>query len=114
MHDSWHRFFSQMTSSLQDNVSEEGFVVAAQPKENIDVLNTPKSMGRVIFNSSTNKMSVNNSGTYKEIYTRPEELTTAQIGSISPTDINGTWVTNKDNGKLLYGINGSFKEIAYT
>lgn len=114
MHDSWHRFFSQTTASLQDSVSEEGFVPGAQPESNINILNGESSKGRMIYDNTNNVMKINNNGTYKEISTKQESLTTAQISAIPTSKISGTWVTNSDNGKLLVGINGAFKEVAYT
>lgn len=114
MHDVWHRFFSQTTEALQGGVAQEGFSPSSQNETNINILNTPKSIGRIIYDNTNSAMKINNEGTYKELYTRPEQMTTTQIASILPSKINGTWVTNTDNSKLLYGINGVFKEVAYT
>jgi hypothetical protein len=114
MHDSWHRFLSQMTSALQDSNSEEGLVAGAQTLENISLLNTPASAGRMIYDKTNNVMKINNYGIYQEIGTRPESLTTAQIAAIPPSKINGIWVTNSDNGKIFFGVNGSFRQVAYT
>ncbi len=113
MQDSWHRFFSQVTASLQDSNSEEGFVAGAQPESNIALLDNSENKGRMIYDQTNEEHKINNDGKYRSISTK-QNLTTAEIAAIPTSKINNTWVTNKDNGKLLVGINNVFKEVAYT
>jgi hypothetical protein len=113
MHDSWHRFFSQMTESLQSSNSEEGFIPGAQPAENIALLDNENNKGRMLYDQTNQEHKINNDGKYRAISTK-QNLTTKEIAAIPTSRINNTWVTNKDNGKLLVGVNNAFREVAYT
>jgi hypothetical protein len=69
MHPAWQSYFSQLTTSLQQNVSDEGFVIPQVTNEQLAVLNTPASNARIIYNSDTNQMMANLNGTYQTITT---------------------------------------------
>lgn len=106
-------FFTQLTRALQDNLSHKGYLLPAQTTSNIAELE-PLTVGRILYNSDTKKMSVNNTGKFKEVYSRPEQMTSTEIAAIPTADINGTWVFNTTTNKLLYGINDVFREVAFT
>ncbi len=60
-------FFSLLLQPLQTNLSDEGVIVPTQPNENILKLNTSQSVGRIIFNTTTNRLMMNNNGTYQNV-----------------------------------------------
>lgn len=70
---------------------------------------------RFNYNDSTNKMELQNgTADAREIYLRPQQLTTTEIALIPIADINGTWVYDTTLNKLKYGINDAFVEVAFT
>lgn len=123
MHPAWQHYHSQINTVLQTRLSHEGFKVTQQPTSNINLMNNQiKSDGNLLYDSDQGVMKVNNfastTGTpgtnvYKEIYTRPEQLTAAQVTAIPVAQINGKWVFESDTSKLKYGINNAFHEVAY-
>ncbi len=123
MHPAWIHYHSQINTVLQTRLSHEGFKVTQQPTANINAMNNNiKSDGNFLYDSDEGVMKVNNfasttgiTGTnvYKEIYTRPEQLTAAQVAAIPTAQINGKWVFETDSAKLKYGINNVFREVTY-
>lgn len=105
--------FSQLFTQLQQNVSDEGFVMPLQSPANLALL-APTGAQKIITDSSTGKMNINNFQKFEPISTEPEYLTTAQIAAIPTAQIKGKWVVNTDNNKLFLGIYNVFREIAYT
>lgn len=74
-----------------------------------------ETVTRFNYNDSTNKMELRNgTADAREIYLRPQQLTSAEIAAIPTADINGTWVFDTTASKLYYGINDAFHEVAYT
>lgn len=74
MHAVWHDFFSQLTTTLQQVLSQEGFVVPQQPTTTINSLTDDKSVGAFLYDNTTNEMKVNlnvggNTPTWKVIQT---------------------------------------------
>lgn len=49
MHPEWHHFFSQLTTALQSNFSQEGFIVPNQSTNNINLL-TAKNNTLIVDN----------------------------------------------------------------
>lgn len=120
MHPAWVHYHSQMNTVLQTRLSHEGFKVTQQPTSNITTLNTSDSNANFLYDSDAGVMKVNNQvgntnneNVYKEIYTRPEQLTAAQVTAIPTAQINGRWVFETDTTKLKYGINNVFREVTY-
>ncbi len=58
---------SLLIQPLQQNLSNEGIILPSQNSANITTLNTATSVGRIIFNSTTGKVMINNSGTYQNV-----------------------------------------------
>lgn len=114
MNAAWHRMFTQLVTELQKNVSNEGYVFPVQPQANVNILNTPEHTAKILYDADAQAMKVNNTGTFQEISTRPQELTNDQISAIPADKISGTWVYNTTSNKLLYGIQGVFKEVAFS
>ena len=119
MHPAWAHYHSQINTVLQTRLSHEGFKVTQQPTANITTLNTDQSTGNFLYDSDAGVMKVNNfaatsgNNLYKEVYTRPEQLTAAQVTAIPAPQINGKWVFETDTAKLKYGINNAFREVTY-
>jgi hypothetical protein len=114
LHPEWQGFFTQLIQELQQNVSNEGYFLPKQDSATVNQLNTDQSIRALLYDETEGVAKVNNAGAFKEIYTRPEEKTQAEIDQIPANQISGTWVYNTDTTKLLYGIGGVFKEVAYT
>jgi hypothetical protein len=66
MHDSWHTFFSQLITELQNNLSNEGVGVPAQPTASIASLTTSN---RLLVDSTQNLLQINLNGVLKTIQT---------------------------------------------
>lgn len=59
--------FSQLISELQNNLSNEGYKVPQQPTANVQLLNTAKSEGALLYDSDTKELKVNIGGTFKVV-----------------------------------------------
>ncbi len=62
-------FLGQMSQMASQSINNEGLFVPKQTGANILLLNTAQSVGSFIFNTTTNAMMVNNTGTYVDIST---------------------------------------------
>ena len=113
LHTIANSFFTTLMTVLQQNLSDQGYVIPMQDSATLAQL-AAQGIGKIIFNSDTQKMNINNNGTFQEIYTRPQQLTSVEIAAIPTADINGTWTFNTDTSELLYGINNTFRQVAYT
>ena len=69
MHPKWRLFFTQLITEIQNNLSNEGYALPQQPTSNIALLNTAKSNGRLIYDSTTQQVKANISGTYRVVST---------------------------------------------
>ncbi len=67
--DTWKQILSQLFAQLQGGLSEEGILVPQQKTENINLLTGEKNYGKLIYDSSTNKLKINLNGTFKTITT---------------------------------------------
>lgn len=65
----WYRFFDQLISESQKNLSEEGLSVPQQTSENISVLQAGAPSPSIIYNNETHKPLISVNGVYKEIVT---------------------------------------------
>jgi hypothetical protein len=65
----WASFFSNLITQLNDNLSDEGYVLPSQNSANIAILSTDGNKSRILWNSDTEKAMVNNDGTFAEIDT---------------------------------------------
>lgn len=74
-----------------------------------------ETVSRFNYNDSTSKMELRNgTNDAREIYLRPQQLTSVEMSAIPTADINGTWVYDITTNKLHYGINDAFVEVAFT
>jgi hypothetical protein len=69
MHDDWYLYFSQLTSELQNNISEEGLGLPQQNTANISVLQASPPKPSIIYNSETDTPLIRVKGVYKAIQT---------------------------------------------
>lgn len=63
----WQLILQQLFQSLQKNVSDEGLFVPQQPTTIINQLNTAASTSALLYDSTTNQLKVNISGTFQVI-----------------------------------------------
>jgi hypothetical protein len=83
--DEWYKFFSNLVSQMQANLSDEGYIIPNQINDNILRLNSSgKSKQRFLYNSTISTMMVNNTGSYVAISTTM--LMTAE--QIAETDLS--------------------------
>lgn len=53
--DTWKNIFVQLLDNLQNTVSDEGITIPKQTTTDITTLSTEKSVGRIIYDSTTNE-----------------------------------------------------------
>lgn len=63
----WQLILEQVFQALQKNLSDEGYKVPQQPTTTINQLNTAASTGALLYDSTTNQLKVNISGTFQVI-----------------------------------------------
>lgn len=63
----WQLIMQQLFQALQSNLSDEGYKVPQQPTAVINQLNTAASIGALLYDSTTNQLKVNISGTFQVI-----------------------------------------------
>jgi len=67
--DNWKHLFEQLFDVLQKNLSDESIITPHQPTSNISQLNLSQYSGGLVYNSDSNKLMVNENGTFKTIQT---------------------------------------------
>lgn len=67
--DIWKQIFSQLIDQMQQNLSNEGHFMPKQDTATVTALNTSKSVGAILFDSSTGKFMANEAGIFKTIQT---------------------------------------------
>lgn len=65
----WRQIFTQLITELQNNVSEEGFIIPQKSTADIGKLDNIKSKAAIIYNEQTNKFLANENGAFKTIQT---------------------------------------------
>ena len=65
--DQWQLILQNLFQELQKNTSNEGLFVPQQPTTTITALNTAASTGALLYDSTTNHLKVNISGTFQVI-----------------------------------------------
>lgn len=114
IHRAWRQMLEQLISTLQQHLPDEGHIMPQQSDSNMTKLNTDNNKSRLLYNIDKEALHVNNEGVYKPIETVRDELTTAERTAIPADKISGKWVYDTDDTKLYTGINGAWKEVAYT
>jgi hypothetical protein len=65
--DAWSSFFQNLITQMTLNLSDEGYRVPYLTDDQITQLNTAKSENTIVYNTTTQRMMINNSGTYENI-----------------------------------------------
>lgn len=69
VHPDWMGVLRQLTIALQTNISNEGFKMPQQNSTNVTSLNTPKSIGSIVYNNETHAFMGNVNGVFKTFTT---------------------------------------------
>jgi len=67
IHDSWYRFFTQLTSECQNNLSEEGLNIPTQTTNDINTLQTANPLPSFVYDSNKHAVMVAINGVYKTV-----------------------------------------------
>jgi len=65
--DAWASFFSNLITQMRLNLSDEGYVVPFLSNEDILELSNSENIGKILYNTTTSKMMINNSGIFENI-----------------------------------------------
>jgi len=67
LNDTWLSFFQNLITQLSINVNDEGYKFPELTEDKILQLNTPNNANKIVYNITTNKMMLNNAGTFENI-----------------------------------------------
>lgn len=63
----WQSFFQNLVTQLSINLNDEGYSVPSLTDAQIIDLNTTESINKIVYNTTTQRMMINNSGTFENI-----------------------------------------------
>lgn len=63
----WYRFFQQLITEMQNNLSQEGVRIPSQPNQNISKLEASSPSPSIIYNQDEKKYLLPVDGIYKTI-----------------------------------------------
>jgi len=63
----WLAFFQNLITQMRLNLSDAGYVVPFLTDSEITDLSTTDNVGRIVYNTTTERMMVNNSGTFQNV-----------------------------------------------
>lgn len=69
MHEDFKGLMTQLIQTLQQSLSDEGYDLPKQTTDNVNLLNTAQSEGRILYNNDTKQAMINLNGTFKTITT---------------------------------------------
>ncbi len=91
IHPMWRKFFTQLITPLQQNLSAEGYTVPAQGGSQFTTLNNSNSKQRLLFNSDNSALMMNNGTQYETVVGAtgaktgvPEQTTVGAAGAAAP------------------------------
>lgn len=67
MHENFLNFLTQLLAPLQQNLSNEGYTIPSLTQTQINTITGTNTIQRIIYNSTTGKMMINNNGTFQTI-----------------------------------------------
>lgn len=67
MHQDAVNYFGQLIQVLQQNLSDQGYVLPKQPTDNINQLTGEQSVGAFVYDKDTHEVKVNINGTWKVV-----------------------------------------------
>lgn len=65
----WSAFFQNLMTQMRLNLSDDGFTPPFVTAVEVLQLNTVDNVGRIVYNTTTSRMMINNSGTFENILT---------------------------------------------
>jgi len=71
MSETWMNDFNQLLTQLQNNLSNEGYLIPGQSAENVAKLEAPKSSNALLIDSTAQKLLINLGGVWQQIPTVP-------------------------------------------
>lgn len=63
----WKQILSSLFAQLQRSISEEGVQIPSQSTENINKISGTDTIGRLLYDSTTNELKININGEFKVI-----------------------------------------------
>jgi hypothetical protein len=63
----WYSFISNLTTQMRLSLGDEGYTFPSQSSDDIDTLSNDQSKARIINDSDTNQLKMNNNGVYTPI-----------------------------------------------
>jgi hypothetical protein len=63
----WMAFFQNLITQMRLNLSDAGYIVPFLDDTQITALSTTDNVGRIVYNTTTQRMMINNSGTFQNI-----------------------------------------------
>jgi hypothetical protein len=65
----WAAYFQNLMTQMRLNLSDEGYVVPSLTSAEIAQINNTANVGKILYNTTTQRMMINNSGTFENILT---------------------------------------------
>lgn len=65
----WVSFFQNLVTQMILNLSDSGYVVPFVPNDFVLQLNNTDNIGKILYNTTTSRMMINNAGTFENIQT---------------------------------------------
>jgi hypothetical protein len=65
----WAAFFQNLMTQMRLNLSDEGYVVPFLDSAEIAQIDNAENIGKILYNTTTARMMINNSGTFENILT---------------------------------------------
>ena len=65
----WAAYFQNLMTQLRLNLSDEGYVVPFLEASEIAQIDNADNIGKILYNTTTARMMINNSGTFENILT---------------------------------------------
>lgn len=65
----WAAYFQNLMTQMRLNLSDEGYVAPSLTSAEISQINNTDNVGKILYNTTTQRMMINNSGTFENILT---------------------------------------------
>lgn len=63
----WLAFFQNLITQIRLNLSDSGYIVPFLDDSQITALSNTDNIGKIVYNTTTQRMMINNSGTFQNI-----------------------------------------------
>jgi hypothetical protein len=71
INETWMASFNELLTQLQNNLSNEGYLIPGQDSANVAKLATPQSSNALLVDSDTQELLINKGGVWHKILTTP-------------------------------------------